>query len=274
MNYPEYPANATTIPAPLPHAATMVAPPPMAAASNVGVSPRSPRDQGGAPHGGFTPARQPLPPSGPGNGYPGYRPPAPMQGPPPTDATTLATLSVVFAFVFAPVGVALGHLALARLRFSGQPGRDRALTGLFLSYLIIAIATLLLIVMAAVAATGDDSGRVSSPTGTTTTATTTSKAPTTTTPRRTPRTTTPAPATPTAVRVDDLRIGDCVRVEDTGPDPNRPGYKFIKLYWSPCTAGADVYRVDQLAAQAEACPDLFLVNSSQTAYACISELRR
>ena len=54
-------------------------------------------------------------------------------GAPETPATqqqethTLATLSVVFAFVFAPAGVILGHLALSQIHQTGQRGRDRAL---------------------------------------------------------------------------------------------------------------------------------------------------
>src|ERR1700742_1184636 len=41
-----------------------------------------------------------------------YRPPQPP--PPASDSGALATLSVVFAFVFAPVGALLGHLALSQ----------------------------------------------------------------------------------------------------------------------------------------------------------------
>jgi hypothetical protein len=52
----------------------------------------------------------------------------------------LATASVVLAFVFAPAGVLLGHLGLAQIRRTGQPGRGRALIGVVLSYAVIAIA--------------------------------------------------------------------------------------------------------------------------------------
>ena len=67
-------------------------------------------------------------------------PPA-VPPPPPREqrGNTLATLSVVFAFVFAPVGVVLGHLALSEIRRQPQQGRDRALVGVALSYFAIAI---------------------------------------------------------------------------------------------------------------------------------------
>ncbi len=65
-------------------------------------------------------------------------PPAPPPAPPRPRVNTLATLSLVFAFVFAPVGAVLGHLGLAQVRRTGELGRDRALVGLVLSYALIA----------------------------------------------------------------------------------------------------------------------------------------
>lgn len=61
--------------------------------------------------------------------------PVPPPDRPPVNA--LATLSVVFAFVFAPVGAVLGHLGLRQIRRTGQRGRDRALVGTVLSYAVI-----------------------------------------------------------------------------------------------------------------------------------------
>ena len=70
--------------------------------------------------------------------------------PPPQQEThTLATLSVVFAFVFAPAGVILGHLALSQIHQTGQRGRDRALVGVTLSYVFITVAVVALVVSAA-----------------------------------------------------------------------------------------------------------------------------
>lgn len=70
--------------------------------------------------------------------------------PPPTapaaEVNALATLSVVFAFVFAPAGAVLGHLGLAQIGRTGQRGRDRALIGLTLSYVFVTVAVVSLVV--------------------------------------------------------------------------------------------------------------------------------
>lgn len=57
-----------------------------------------------------------------------------------------ATLSVVFAFLFAPVGAAFGHLGLSQIRRTGERGRERALVGLTLSYAFILIAVAVLVI--------------------------------------------------------------------------------------------------------------------------------
>jgi hypothetical protein len=67
--------------------------------------------------------------------------------PPPRPKTnTFATLSLIFAFLFAPAGAVLGHLGLAQIRRTGQRGQDRALIGLTLSYAFILIAVVALVV--------------------------------------------------------------------------------------------------------------------------------
>ena len=47
---------------------------------------------------------------------------------------------------FAPVGAVMGHLALSQIKHLGQRGRDRALTGLTLSYAFILFVIVALIV--------------------------------------------------------------------------------------------------------------------------------
>jgi hypothetical protein len=100
----------------------------------------------------------------------------PPPGPRQPETNTLATLSVVFAFVFAPAGAILGHLGLGQIARTGQRGRERALTGITLSYFFITAAVVALVVWAA---GGDDRGATTvaapstsiTPTATTTTAT-------------------------------------------------------------------------------------------------------
>jgi eukaryotic-like serine/threonine-protein kinase len=105
------------------------------------------------------------------------------------EANVLATLSVVFAFVFAPVGAILGHLGLSQIRRTGQRGRDRALVGVTLSYVFITVAVVALIVGSTV--TDTSPARVAAP------ASTTASAPTTTTPP-------PPPPPPPTVAPADL----------------------------------------------------------------------
>jgi hypothetical protein len=93
-------------------------------------------------------------PFGPNPFDPGPRHAGPVGGAPPNprargdEVNTLATLSVVFAIVFAPVGAILGHLGLSQIARTGQRGRDRALVGLTLSYVMIAAAVVSLVVWA------------------------------------------------------------------------------------------------------------------------------
>jgi hypothetical protein len=103
---------------------------------------------GGSPFGGDPFGGGPAGGS-PWGGNPGSGGPAspPSFTPPPTFGSphgpgggatnTLATLSVIFAFLFAPAGAVLGHLGLRQIARTGQRGRQRAIVGIALSYSII-----------------------------------------------------------------------------------------------------------------------------------------
>lgn len=84
----------------------------------------------------------PIPPPAPAPPPAQYRPPV----------NVLATLSLVFAFVFAPVGAILGHAGLAQIRRTGELGRDRARAGVALSYTFIAVAVVALVAWAGLGA--------------------------------------------------------------------------------------------------------------------------
>jgi eukaryotic-like serine/threonine-protein kinase len=77
-------------------------------------------------------------------------PQPPVIAAPPTPhsqkTNTFATLSLIFAFLFAPAGAVLGHLGLAQIRRTGQRGKDRALIGLTLSYAFIVVAVVALVI--------------------------------------------------------------------------------------------------------------------------------
>ncbi|WP_433782682.1 DUF4190 domain-containing protein [Actinomycetospora sp. CA-101289] len=86
-----------------------------------------------------------------------YGPPPPLHGGgaaagPPTGTNLMAILSVVFAFVFSPLGIVFGIVGRGQTRRTGQPGRGLATFGLVLSvvFLVVGVAaTLYLTVLAA-----------------------------------------------------------------------------------------------------------------------------
>lgn len=64
-------------------------------------------------------------------GYPGYPGYAPARG-----TNVMAILSLVFAFVFAPAGIVLGHMAKKQIKERGEEGDGLATAGLVISYVI------------------------------------------------------------------------------------------------------------------------------------------
>ncbi|MDZ5441805.1 DUF4190 domain-containing protein [Micromonospora sp. 4G57] len=78
------------------------------------------------------------------------QPPYGQYGPPPGGGgggggggtNVMAVLSLVFAFVFAPAGIVLGHLAKRQIRQTGEEGAQLATWGLVLSYVFTAIGLL------------------------------------------------------------------------------------------------------------------------------------
>jgi Domain of unknown function (DUF4190) len=78
-------------------------------------------------------------------GQPGYGQPYAQQpyGQMPAPTNTMAILSLVFAFVFAPAGIVLGHVAKKQIRNTGESGDGLATAGLWLSYIITSIYALI-----------------------------------------------------------------------------------------------------------------------------------
>jgi uncharacterized protein DUF4190 len=117
-----------------------------------GYDPTTPYQQGPAiPYGpppGAEPPFDAAPAYGPpayqmqgGYGAPGYGPPMYPQMMAPTN--TLAILALVFAFVFAPASIVLGHLAKKQIRQTGEQGEGLATAGLWLGYLFTGLGLLL-----------------------------------------------------------------------------------------------------------------------------------
>lgn len=78
-------------------------------------------------------------------GQPGYGQPYAQQpyGQMPAPTNTMAILSLVFAFVFAPAGIVLGHVAKKQIRNTGESGDGLATAGLWLSYIITSVYLLI-----------------------------------------------------------------------------------------------------------------------------------
>ena len=92
---------------------------------------RPPRDGDQDPYPGQPPYGQPY--GQPGYGGPGYGR-APAGG-----ARLMAILSLIFAFVFPPAGIVLGHLARRQIKVTGEDGGSLSTAGLVLSYIFTAI---------------------------------------------------------------------------------------------------------------------------------------
>jgi peptidyl-prolyl cis-trans isomerase B (cyclophilin B) len=78
------------------------------------------------------------PPPGPYAGYYGY--------PPQQQSTNaLAIVSLVCAFLFAPLGIIFGHISLSQIKKTGEEGRGLAIAGLVISYLITALTIVVVV---------------------------------------------------------------------------------------------------------------------------------
>ena len=192
------------------------------------------------------------------------QPPRPSR-PPTNDAQTLATLSIVFAFVFAPIGAVLGHLALSQIKQGKQQGRDRALVGLTLSYVFILFAVVALLLWAITTQTA--------PSSTVTQPANAAPPPSVSIPDVQTTVITPAPPTRRTVNVEDLRAGDCVEIQQTQPDPNNVDSQLIKIFPVNCEGRDGVFRVDVISSSTNPCTDEYLVNRANTVFACITKFK-
>jgi hypothetical protein len=57
---------------------------------------------------------------------------------------TMAILSLVFVFVFWPVGIVLGHIAHAQIKTTGEKGKGLATAGLAIGYVCLAVVVLII----------------------------------------------------------------------------------------------------------------------------------
>jgi peptidyl-prolyl cis-trans isomerase B (cyclophilin B) len=76
---------------------------------------------------------------------------------PPAEAKTnsLAIASLVCAFVFSPLGIIFGHIALSQIKRTGEGGRGLAIAGLVISYVAVILGLFLIVLMGLFAASVD-----------------------------------------------------------------------------------------------------------------------
>jgi hypothetical protein len=118
----------------------------------------------GSPASGAPSSGQPYPPpygdAGKGQPYAqqyGAQPYGGQPYPPPyaqvATTNTMAILALVFAFIFAPAAIVLGHIAKKQIRQTGEQGEGLATAGLWLGYiftgLYVAFCALWIILAAA-----------------------------------------------------------------------------------------------------------------------------
>jgi hypothetical protein len=54
----------------------------------------------------------------------------------------MAIMALVFAFVFAPVGIVLGHMARRQIAQTGEEGQGLATAGLIIGYILTGLTVL------------------------------------------------------------------------------------------------------------------------------------
>ncbi|MEV7692857.1 DUF4190 domain-containing protein [Microbacterium sp. NPDC089189] len=72
----------------------------------------------------------------------------------PGATNVMAILALVFAFVFAVLGVVFGHMALGQIRRTGESGRGLAIAGLVVAYVSLAFGVIITIVYVVILTSG------------------------------------------------------------------------------------------------------------------------
>src|ERR1700736_2571199 len=97
-------------------------------------------------------ARMAYPQPPPGNDWWG-QPPQPAPGfyppayPPPRQTNSMAIVALVSALVFAPLGIAFGHIALSQIRRSDEDGKGLAIAGLVIGYIFTGLFLLMIVLL-------------------------------------------------------------------------------------------------------------------------------
>ena len=102
------------------------------------------------PHGAAPPPYGEYPPVPPGgypteySGYPTGYPVGYAGYAQPKSTNAMAIVSLVCAFLFAPLGILFGHISLSQIKKTGEEGRGLAIAGLVISYILTVVAILII----------------------------------------------------------------------------------------------------------------------------------
>ena len=128
-------------------------------------APYSPDPSSGQPASGQPYGSQPPGYGQPYGGQPGYGGPQPGYGAPyqPVVASTntLAILALVFAFIFSPAAIVMGHISKKQIRQTGEQGEGLATAGLWLGYIFTSLGLLVCAFYVIVAIVAINSGSTS-----------------------------------------------------------------------------------------------------------------
>ncbi|HEY9264962.1 MAG TPA: peptidylprolyl isomerase [Mycobacterium sp.] len=97
------------------------------------------------PYGGPLPPYGGYPPPQAG-GYPGPQYGYPVGYPRSQATNSLAIVSLVCAFLFAPLGILFGHMSLSEIKKTGEEGRGLAIAGLVIGYLLVLMTVVVVVV--------------------------------------------------------------------------------------------------------------------------------
>lgn len=209
------------------------------------------RNEFGAQHGGsYAPPGQwgsPAPPSLFPNGLSN---PAPQQNAP---FNTFAALSALCGFLIPPAGAALGHLALAQIKRTGERGSYAAIVGLVTGYSLTVVLAVALALWASVDHSVDAVAD-------TTTVTSTSVEEST----RTVTSTAPAPErTRTKIDLNAATVGMCVEVQLRDESTATA----LDLYEVDCEPREGVFVVSAREGDVAGCNSMYVATPPNAAFA-------
>jgi large-conductance mechanosensitive channel len=177
---------------------------------------------------------------------PGYFPPPMYQPPRPTNA--MAIVALVCAFVFPPLAIIFGHIALSQIRRTGEEGKGLAVAGLVIGYVVTGLILLYIVFMVILFAWIKTSVDKSTYNSIWTTTTTTS-----------------FPSESNEQAIKNARVGQCLHMEDNGSG------SITTIYRTDCNSSYATHRVTKVVTSISNCYDDWARSADQTVVLCLTK---